>query len=150
RLDGHDVGMVELADLGDLVAEAGHVVGVGSERRGEHLDGHLAVGVNLSPAVDLGHAAPLEQPLQQIVAKPATSQPLVVSGHARYSISRRPSRYARSYMRCALADAVAVRRRNCRSPLVCLSTGKGRLGRTYLCSSRLRPACGAPTSAGYT
>jgi hypothetical protein len=59
-LDGHDVGVGELADKRGLVLEARDVLGVGGEGWWENFDRDVVVGRRIAPTVDLGHAADVE------------------------------------------------------------------------------------------
>jgi hypothetical protein len=86
-LDGHDIGVRELADEGGLVLEALDVLGIGGEHRGQDLDRDVAVVGHVASTVDLGHAADIEQVQQQIIAESLASEGAVFLCHVSRSIS---------------------------------------------------------------
>ena len=56
-VDGEDVRVFDAGERLGLALEAGQAVGVGGDRLGQDLDGHVAVQALVAGAVDLAHAA---------------------------------------------------------------------------------------------
>jgi hypothetical protein len=86
-LDGHDIGVRELADEGSLVLEALDVLGIGGEHRGQDLDRDVAIVGHIASTVDLGHAADIEQVQQRVIAESLTSKWPVFMCHVMRSVS---------------------------------------------------------------
>ena len=57
RVDGDDVGMVECRDRLGLALKALQALRVGSHLRGQHLEGHVTLQVEILGPIDLPHAA---------------------------------------------------------------------------------------------
>jgi hypothetical protein len=90
-LDGNDVGMGELADKGGLIFEALDVLGIGGERWRQHFDGDIAIVGRVTSAIDLSHAADVEQVQQQVISEPVTAEWPLLFCHIMRSVSSQRS-----------------------------------------------------------
>src|SRR5258705_3530493 len=68
-IDRNDVDVAEGGDPAGFVAEPLHIAGVLRESGGEDLHGDIATKGNVTPAVDLRHAAGAEQGYKLVVTK---------------------------------------------------------------------------------
>ena len=71
-VDGEDVGVIERAGGARLLLEAAQAVGVGRERRGQHLDGDVAAEARVARAIDLAHAAGADRSDDLVRANPGS------------------------------------------------------------------------------